>query len=193
MNGVFSSFDDLYRPFLFICHICLPFFLRSPWHQWHDESGFHSHTHRGIHPSSQLVAFTWWQACVWFSQIKSASDWSDGAWWTLAVGFTMWCTHVCVCERCACQRQTHSNSSLPRNRSFSLPTRHGWAPVTLARAAPLLIITAKLKARSLQLICLPSADSYHELGRSLAVPNGEHAYYGSLGIRPKPIIIKRWF
>uniref|UniRef100_A0A673G9S6 receptor protein-tyrosine kinase n=1 Tax=Sinocyclocheilus rhinocerous TaxID=307959 RepID=A0A673G9S6_9TELE len=50
--------------------------------------------------------------------------------------------------------------------------------VTLAWAAPLLIITAKLKARSLQLICLPAADSYHELGRSLAVPNGEHAYYG---------------
>lgn len=160
--------------------------------------GFHSHTHTcagGIHPSGQLVAFTWWQACVWFSQIKSASNWSDGAWWTLAISSTMWCTHTCVCVwvRCACQRQNHSHFSLPRNHSSSLPTRHGWAPVTLAWAAPLLIITAKLKARSLQLICLPAADSYHELGRSLAVPNGEHAYYGRFGTHPKPIIIKRWF
>lgn len=189
----FTNPSCLFATFVFL------FFLRSPWHQWQDESVFHSHTltHTQGDPSVQPISGVYMMTSLCLIQPNKISI--RLKWWSMMntgsrfhyVVYTHVC--VCVCVRCACQRQTHSNSSLPRNRSFSLPTRHGWAPVTLAWAAPLLIITAKLKARSLQLICLPSADSYHELGRSLAVPNGEHAYYGSLGTRPKPIIIKRWF
>lgn len=158
--------------------------------------GFHTHTHTHAQgdPSVQPISGVYMMTSLCLIQPNKISI--KLKWWSMMntgnrFHYVVY-THMCASEVRLPKTESFS-LSLPRNHSSSLPTRRGWAPVTLAWAAPLLIITAKLKARSLQLICLPAANSYHELGRSLAVPNPEHAYYGCLGTHPKPIIIKRWF